>query len=139
MPPLEERVSDDGPLITVGVGLSPLQAAAARAAGFSPQPPELAQALIDTGARVTCIDSRSRCQTWFLWAGHNRCPQAGHGASPTVTDGSTQERAAQIGQRRGSPPPHVREETTHDIDRSSGNEYTQGSWFFAPHRPLFED
>ena len=58
MPPLEELLSDDGPLITVGVGLSPLQAAAARVAGFSPPPPELAQALIDTGARVTCIDSR---------------------------------------------------------------------------------
>ena len=58
MPPLEERISDDGPLITVGVGFSPLQAAAARAAGFSPPPPELAQALIDTGARVTCIDSK---------------------------------------------------------------------------------
>ena len=58
MAPLEERISDDGPLITVGVGLSPLQAAAARAAGFSPPPPELAQALIDTGARVTCIDSK---------------------------------------------------------------------------------
>ena len=38
MPPLEERISDDGPLITVGIGLSPLQAAAARAAGFSPRP-----------------------------------------------------------------------------------------------------
>jgi len=41
MPPLEERISDDGLLITVGVGLSPLQAAAARAAGFSPPPLEL--------------------------------------------------------------------------------------------------
>ncbi len=60
MPPLEKRISDDGPLITVGVGPSPLQAAAARAAGFSPPPPELVQALIDTGARVTCIDPRSR-------------------------------------------------------------------------------
>jgi hypothetical protein len=58
MPPLEERISDDGPLITVGIGLSPLQAAAARLAGFTPPPPELAQALIDTGARVTCIDSK---------------------------------------------------------------------------------
>jgi hypothetical protein len=58
MPPLEERISDDGPLITVGIGLSPLQAAAARAAGFSPPPPELVQALIDTGARVTRIDSK---------------------------------------------------------------------------------
>jgi Aspartyl protease len=58
MPPLEERISDDGPLITVGVGLSPLQATAARVAGFSTPPPELAQAMIDTGARVTCIDSK---------------------------------------------------------------------------------
>jgi hypothetical protein len=58
MPALEERISDDGPLITVGIGLSPLQAAAARLAGFAVPPPELAQALIDTGARVTCIDSK---------------------------------------------------------------------------------
>ena len=63
MPPLEERISDDGPLITVAVGLSPLQAAAARPAGFSPPPPELAQALIDTGARVTYIVSKI---VWIL-------------------------------------------------------------------------
>jgi hypothetical protein len=58
MPHLEERISEDGPLITVGIGPSPLQAAAARAAGLAPPVPELAQALIDTGAKVTCIDSK---------------------------------------------------------------------------------
>jgi predicted aspartyl protease len=58
MPALEERISDDGPLIPVGIGLSALQATAARLAGFSPPPPELARALIDTGAGVTCIDSK---------------------------------------------------------------------------------
>jgi hypothetical protein len=58
MPPLEESISEHGPVITVAVGPSPLQAVAARAAGLSPPLPELAQALIDTGAKVSCIDAR---------------------------------------------------------------------------------
>lgn len=58
MPALEERISDSGPLITVAIGPSPMQAAAARMAGLSLPPPELALALIDTGAGVTCIDSK---------------------------------------------------------------------------------
>jgi hypothetical protein len=58
------------------------------------------------------------------WAGHSRCPQPGQGASPVVRDGSIHERARQIGHRRGSPPPQVRDETTEDIDRSSRDEFT---------------
>lgn len=86
MPPLEERISDDGPLITVGVGLSPLQAAAARAAGFSPPPPELAQALIDTGARVTCIDSKIARALDLRKTGTARMWTAGKTVTRTVYD-----------------------------------------------------
>ena len=35
-----------------------------------------------------------------------------------VGEDSIQEKAEQIGQRRGSPPPHVRVETTHDMVNS---------------------
>jgi hypothetical protein len=58
MPALEERISESGPLITVAIGPTSLQATAARAAGISPPLPELALALIDTGAGVTCIDAK---------------------------------------------------------------------------------
>jgi hypothetical protein len=56
MPPLEERIADDGALVQVAIGPNPIQVAAARAAGLPVRPPELVYALIDTGAKVTCID-----------------------------------------------------------------------------------
>jgi hypothetical protein len=70
------------------------------------------------------------------WARHSKWPQEGQGASPTGSDGSTQESEAQMGQRRGSPPPQVRDDTTHDMNVSFQNKDNAGSQVFAPHQRL---
>ena len=90
-------------------------------------------------AAVACCRIVERIRLRARWAGHSKCPQEGQGASPVVSDGSTQDRAAQIGQRRGSPPPQVRDETTQDMDRSLRNSGITGSQLFAPDQQLFRE
>ncbi|HEX8201198.1 MAG TPA: hypothetical protein VF590_11975 [Isosphaeraceae bacterium] len=56
MPQPEEKITEYGALVDIAVGLSPLQAQAAKEQGLSVPPPVLAKALLDTGSNITLID-----------------------------------------------------------------------------------